>query len=128
MSRFDPRPDHPNSVGPGKRPLHNMCPTIVLRKGIPVAALGGASGRKIPNSVFEVLLQYVGRGLSLEEAVAAPRLHTEGDLQILVEERWPKEQVEQWKKIGYTVGVGPSARISAVSFDPHSKDTHCVSR
>lgn len=128
MSRFDPRPDHPNSVGPGKRPLHNMCPTIVLRKGIPVAALGGAGGRKIPNAVFEVLLQYVGRGLSLEEAVAAPRLHTEGDLQILVEERWPKEQVEQWKKIGYTVGVGPSARISAVSFDPHSKDTHCVSR
>jgi gamma-glutamyltranspeptidase/glutathione hydrolase len=128
MSRFDPRPDQPNSVGPGKRPLHNMCPTVVLRKGVPVAALGGAGGRKIPNAVFEVLLRYVGRGLSLEEAVAAPRLHTEGDTNVLVEDKWPKEQVEQWKKIGYTVQIGKSALISAVSFDPRSKEVRCVSR
>lgn len=128
MSRFEPRTGHPNSVGPGKRPLHNMCPTVVLRKGVPVAALGGAGGRKIPNAVFEVLLRYIARGLSLEQAVAAPRLHTEGDLHVLVEERWPKEQIEQWKEIGYTVAVGPHARVSAVSFDPHSKAVRCVSR
>lgn len=128
MSRFEPRPGHPNSVGPGKRPLHNMCPTIVMRKGVPVAALGGAGGRKIPNAVFAVLLGYVGRGLSLEEAVAVPRLHTEGDLHVLVEERWPKEQIEQWKKIGYTIASGTHARISAVSFDPGSKAVRCVSR
>lgn len=128
MSRFEPRPGHPNSIGPGKRPLHNMCPTIVLRKGVPVAALGGAGGRKIPNAVFEVLTQYVGHGLSLEDAVAAPGLHTEGDLNVLVEKDWPKEQIELWKKIGYTIRIGPHARISAVSFDPRSKDVRCVSR
>jgi gamma-glutamyltranspeptidase/glutathione hydrolase len=128
MSRFEPRPRHPNSVGPGKRPLHNMCPTVVLRKGVSVAALGGAGGRKIPNAVFEVLLQYVARSLSLKEAVDAPRLHTEGDLNMLVEKHWPKEQIEPWKKVGYTVSVGASARISAVSFDLHSKEVHCVSR
>jgi len=128
MSRFEPRPGHPNSVGPGKRPLHNMCPTIVLRNGTPVAALGGAGGRKIPNAVLEVLLGYVGRGLSLEEAVAAPRLHTEGDLHLLVEGRWPREQLDQWKKIGYTVAIGPHARVSAVSCDPKSRETRCVSR
>src|SRR5262249_11948180 len=77
MSRFDPRPGRPNSPGPGKRPLHNMCPTVVLRAGKPILALGGAGGRKIPNAVFEVLLQYVGRDASLEDAIAAPRLHTE---------------------------------------------------
>ncbi|TXT21331.1 MAG: Gamma-glutamyltransferase, partial [Planctomycetota bacterium] len=38
MSRFDPRPDHPNAPGPGKRPLHNMAPTIVTRGGQPVLA------------------------------------------------------------------------------------------
>lgn len=128
MSRFEARPGHPNSVGPGKRPLHNMCPTVVLRKGVPVAALGGAGGRKIPNAVLEVLLQYIGRELSLEDAVAAPRLHTEGDLHVLVEENWPKEQIEQWKKIGYTVAIGAHARVSAVSFYPHTKDVRCVSR
>ncbi|HEY7158916.1 MAG TPA: gamma-glutamyltransferase [Gemmataceae bacterium] len=128
ISRFDPRPGQPNSIGSGKRPLNNMCPTVVLRKGVPVAALGGAGGRRIPNALFEVLIRYVGRGLSLEDAVAAPRLHTEGDLNVLVEKNWPKEQIEQWKKIGYTVKTGASARISAVSFDPRSKEVRCVTR
>jgi gamma-glutamyltranspeptidase/glutathione hydrolase len=41
MSRFEPRPNHPNSRGPGKRPRHNPCPTVVLRDGKPVLALGG---------------------------------------------------------------------------------------
>src|SRR5439155_1135034 len=59
MSRFDPRPGHPNAPGPGKRPLHNMCPTVVLKDGRPVLALGGRGGRKIPNAVFEVLVHFV---------------------------------------------------------------------
>src|SRR5205814_93113 len=61
MSRFDPRPGHPNCPGPGKRPLHNMCPTIVLKGGVPVVALGARGGRRIPNAVFEVLTALVGR-------------------------------------------------------------------
>src|SRR5436853_3657830 len=85
MSRFDPHPSHPNCPGPGKRPLHNMCPTVVLRDGRPVLALGGRGGRKIPNSVFEVLAQYVGRGTSPADALAAPRLHTEGALRVELE-------------------------------------------
>src|SRR5262249_14101700 len=40
MSRFDPRAGRANSPGPGKRPLHNMCPTVVSRDGKPVLTLG----------------------------------------------------------------------------------------
>ena len=36
MSRFDPRTGKSNSPGPGKRPLHNMCPCVVLRDGQPL--------------------------------------------------------------------------------------------
>ena len=50
MSRFDPRPGRPNSVAPGKRPITNMCPTIVTRGVTPVLAVGGAGGTRIPNS------------------------------------------------------------------------------
>src|SRR5262249_36965098 len=89
MSRFDPRPKHPNAPGPGKRPLHNMCPTVVLRDGKAVAALGGRGGRKIPNAVFGVLVQLVGRGVSFEDALAAPRLHTKGALAVGLEPKWP---------------------------------------
>jgi gamma-glutamyltranspeptidase/glutathione hydrolase len=55
MSRFNPHPKHPNSPGPGKRPLHNMCPTMVLKEGTPVLAIGAVGGRRIPNTLFDVL-------------------------------------------------------------------------
>src|SRR5207248_5858529 len=54
MSRFEPRPGHPNSPGPNKRPLHNMCPTVALRDGKPALVLGGRGGRRIPNTVLGV--------------------------------------------------------------------------
>jgi gamma-glutamyltranspeptidase/glutathione hydrolase len=114
MSRFDPRPDHPNSPGPGKRPLHNMCPTVVLRDGRPVLAVGARGGRKIPNAVFEVLAQYAGRGADPAAAVAAPRLHTEGGLQVTMEPRWPEAEAAKLKEVGYTVARAASAVVSAV--------------
>ena len=65
MSRFDPRPGRANSPGPGKRPLHNMCPTIVVRDGEPVLAVGARGGRRIPNCVLNILLNYCGRKRSV---------------------------------------------------------------
>jgi len=128
MSRFDPRPDHPNAPGPGKRPLHNMCPTVVLRDGRPVLALGGRGGRKIPNAVFEVLAAYVGRQLSLEEAIAAPRLHTEGDLRLTLERGWPAPDADYLRKVGFTVAQGPSAVVHAVARDPKSGELRSAGR
>jgi gamma-glutamyltranspeptidase/glutathione hydrolase len=128
MSRFDPRPGRPNSPGPGKRPLHNMCPTVVLREGRPVLALGGAGGRKIPNAICDVLLHHVGRGLPAAEAVAARRLHTEGGLEVTLEAGWPAADVEYLKQAGYTVKTGPSATVHAVAYDPQTHVSRTASR
>src|SRR5262245_6600128 len=114
MSRFDPRPNHPNSPGPGKRPLHNMCPTIVLKDGRPVVAVGGRGGRRIPNALFEVLAQHVGRGSSMADAIASPRLHTEGGMRLEHEKAWPEGDVARFKQAGYTVVQAVSAVVSAV--------------
>lgn len=114
MSRFDPHAGHPNAPGPHKRPLHNMCPTIVAKNGRPLFAVGGRGGRKIPNAVTEVLLQLVARGKSLSEAVAAPRMHTEGPLALAMERAWPTAQVEAMKGRGYAVTTAASATVSAV--------------
>lgn len=128
MSRFEPKPGHPNSPGPGKRPLHNMCPSVVLHEGKPVFALGGAGGRKIPNAVFDVLLNGVALGASIEAAVAAPRLHTEGNREVTLEKAWPEAEAEHLQTLGFTVQNGVSARVSAVSFDPRTAECRATSR
>jgi gamma-glutamyltranspeptidase/glutathione hydrolase len=128
MSRFDPRPGRPNSPGPGKRPLHNMCPTVVLRDGRPVLALGATGGRKIPNAVFDVLTHFVGRDAALPDAVTAPRLHTEGGLEVTVESRWPEADADYLKKRGYTVTRGSAATIQAVQIDPQTGTGRTASR
>lgn len=122
MSRFEPRPGHPNSPGPGKRPLHNMCPTVVWRDGKPVLALGGAGGRRIPNAIFDVLTRYIILGETMEDAIKAPRLHCEGGLNVQVERAWPQAEIDSLRSIGYQVQTGGSARVSAVSFDPRARE------
>jgi gamma-glutamyltranspeptidase/glutathione hydrolase len=117
MSRFEPKPGHPNSPGPGKRPLHNMCPTVVLRDGRPVMALGGRGGRRIPNSVFAVLVEALARDRSLADAIAAPRLHTEGGLQVTVERTAPEADVAHLRRVGYTIQQGAPAIVDAVAID-----------
>ena len=121
MSRFDPRPEHPNAPGPGKRPLHNMTPTIVSRGGNPVLAVGGRGGRKIPNAVFEVLTQFVVLGQPLAESIAAPRLHTEGNATLEFEKAWPEVETESFRKLGYNVKTAVSATLSAVALENGSR-------
>ncbi len=128
MSRFDARPDGPNSPGPAKRPLHNMCPTIVLRDGRPVLACGGAGGRRIPNAVFRVLAQYVGRDATADAAVAAGRIHTEGTTELTLDEHCRAGDAEYLRRIGYTVTNGSVAAVHAVSFDPASRTCRPSSR
>jgi gamma-glutamyltranspeptidase/glutathione hydrolase len=126
MSRFDPHPDHPNAPGPGKRPLHNMCPTIVYRDGHAVLAVGGRGGRRIPNAVFDVLTAYVGRGDAAAKAVAGPRMHTEGDLRLVLTGNWRARDVAHLRSVGYNVQQGPSATVHGVAFDPRTGNSAAV--
>jgi len=128
MSRFDPQPGKPNSPGPGKRPLNNMCPTIVARGGKPVMALGATGGRRIVNTVFDFLAYRLGIGRSLTESVQAPRVHTEGDLKLTLEASWPPKVKEHFKKIGYDVAIGPAARLNAIERDSASGSLRSAAR
>jgi gamma-glutamyltranspeptidase/glutathione hydrolase len=65
--------DDPNRIQGGKRPRSSMAPTIVLRDGEPVLALGSPGGATIITTVLQTLLNRVDLGQSLPAAVAAPR-------------------------------------------------------
>ncbi|MFI8812200.1 gamma-glutamyltransferase [Streptomyces sp. NPDC055082] len=63
----------PNLPGPGKRPRSSISPTIVLKHGKPVLALGSPGGATIITTVLQSLTGHVDRGLPLVDAIAAPR-------------------------------------------------------
>jgi gamma-glutamyltranspeptidase/glutathione hydrolase len=117
MSRFDPVPGKLNSIAPGKRPLDNMCPSIVLKDGRPAMALGGTGGRRIPNAIFQVLLHALAEGRPIEESVTAPRLHTEGGMEVRVEHGWPQADVSFLRSIGYKFEPPMGSFVSAVALD-----------
>jgi len=123
ISRFDPRPGRANSIGPGKKPLHNMCPTIVMKGDKRLLALGATGGRRIPNTLFDVLSYRIGQGKPLAEAVKAPRIHTEGDLNLTLEAAWPAATVDHLKTVGYTVKTGGAATLNAIEREPDGKLT-----
>ncbi|GEP38544.1 gamma-glutamyltranspeptidase [Nocardioides psychrotolerans] len=66
-------PADPNRIQPGKRPRSSMSPTIVLKDGRPFLALGSPGGSTIITTVLQVLVNHVDLGMSLPEAIAAPR-------------------------------------------------------
>jgi gamma-glutamyltranspeptidase/glutathione hydrolase len=120
MSRFEPKPGHANAPRGGCRPLNNMCPTIVTRGGRPVAALGATGGRRIPNTLVDVLSHYVGRGMSLADAAAVPRLHTEGDATLALAKGWSDADRRYLAGVGYTLKDGAGANLNAITRDPAS--------
>jgi gamma-glutamyltranspeptidase/glutathione hydrolase len=122
MSRFNPRPGHPNSPGPGKRPLHNMCPSAVLRAGQPVLAVGATGGVRIPGALYDVLTQFVLHGASLDEAIASPRAFSTGTLEVTPESSWPKADADYLQQIGFKVQTADNAVASAVSFNPNTAE------
>jgi gamma-glutamyltranspeptidase/glutathione hydrolase len=63
-----------NAVGPGKRMLSSMAPTIAWNGGEVVAA-GGRGGSRIPTATTQVLLNFIVDGDDLQSAVNRPRLH-----------------------------------------------------
>ena len=68
---YDPK--DPNRIEGGKRPRSSMAPTIVLKDGKPAYALGSPGGATIITTVLQTLVNRVDLGMTLPEAVAAPR-------------------------------------------------------
>jgi gamma-glutamyltranspeptidase / glutathione hydrolase len=64
-----------NAIAPGKRPLSSMTPTIVLKDGKPVLVVGAPGGSRIITTVLEVIVNVIDHGMTLQQAVDAPRIH-----------------------------------------------------
>lgn len=88
-----------NSIAPHKRPLSSMSPTIVMRDGQALLALGAPGGTRIITCVLQTLLNYLDYGMSLYEAVAAPRFHHQWHPDILFLEKEPSFSATTHKQL-----------------------------
>jgi gamma-glutamyltranspeptidase / glutathione hydrolase len=109
MSRFDPGSGLKNSVDGGKAPITNMCPTVILREDQPFMSIGASGGTRIPSSMFQVLARRMVLEEDTEWSIAAPRVHSEGNEWVRVEEEFGEAAPAYLKSIGYDLNKKGSA-------------------
>lgn len=118
MNIFDPHPGNANSIAPGKRMVSSMSPTIVMKDGKPLMALGTPGATRIFPSVLQAIVNVIDHGMSLQEAVEAPRIWTQGqDLEV---EPGISDGVRQGlRRLGHNVQVTPKVAggMNGVMFD-----------
>jgi len=102
MNLFDPRPGHALSLAPGKRVTTSMSPMMALRDGKLVYALGLPGGKRIFPSAMQALINLIDHGMSLQEAVEAPRVWTEGNA-LEVEQAVPEDVRARLRSMGHDV-------------------------
>jgi gamma-glutamyltranspeptidase/glutathione hydrolase len=95
-----------NAIGPGKRPLSAMTPTIVLKDGKLFLVLGSPGGPTIITTVANILMGVVDFALDIQEAVNAPRFHHQWlPDQILVEDRLSPDTMNLLRSKGHKLEV-----------------------
>lgn len=96
-----------NAIGPRKRPLSAMTPTIVTRDGKVSMVLGSPGGPRITTTVANIFLSVADGGLNIQQAVDAPRFHHQylPDI-VYLEPGFPASTVGALQAMQYTAHVG----------------------
>ena len=108
MMWFDPVPGRVNSIMPGKYPLNNMTPALVMDSDGVKLAVGASGGRRITNCVTQLITKVVNYGMGPQEAIDSPRLDCSLPL-TSVDPRLPADVVAELESRGhhiYTIGDG----------------------
>ena len=104
MAVFDPRPGRAGSVAPGKRRFTSMAPTILFRGDEPYVVIGAPGGTFIAMGILQAILNVVDFGMSISDAIAAPRFTCNSDT-VDFSNRIPRYTEQAVAQMGY-----PTAR------------------
>jgi gamma-glutamyltranspeptidase/glutathione hydrolase len=112
-----------NAIGPRKRPLSSMTPTIVVEDGKVRLVLGSPGGGAIINIVLQVLLNVLVFQMDVFRGVTAPRFHHQWMPDRLTLERWgfSADTLQKLAEVGYTLDFRDSlGECQAIEIDPHT--------
>ena len=111
----------PNLARPEQRMLSSMSPSVLSRDGELVAVIGTPGGRTIINTVLQLVLNIVDHGMTIEEAVAAARIHHQWlPNTVRIEEGGiSADDLAALEAMGHEVQVrGSQGRASSIGVDP----------
>jgi gamma-glutamyltranspeptidase/glutathione hydrolase len=109
-----------NAVAARKRPLSSMSPTLVLRDGAPILALGSPSGSQIITCVTLSLMNYLSYRMPLWESVAALRYHHQWTPDKLLVEApgLPADTTRALRAMGHDVVMGGiGCKVEAIAYE-----------
>lgn len=113
-----------NAIGPGKRPLSAMAPTIVLKDGKLFLVLGSPGGSRIITTIANILMGVVDYGMDIQTAVNAPRFHQQWLPDLLRFEQWfSPDTVHALEKMGYKTEFGVT---DGETWKPTWSDGECI--
>jgi gamma-glutamyltranspeptidase/glutathione hydrolase len=117
-----------NKIEPGKRMLSSMTPTILVKDGELRAVLGSPGGPTITTTVLQLTRALVDYGLTIDAAVASPRLHHQWlPDTIWAEDRMTPELEEGLRKRGHEVKRrGSIGHANVIEVDPATKGFRAV--
>src|SRR5271170_7372412 len=113
-----------NAIGPGKRPLSSMTPTMVLKDGKLLLVLGSPGSSRIITTVALAIVGVVDYGMNIQEAIDAPRFHNQWMPDVLSVEAWfGPDAVHALEKMGYKIILG---QTEDGSWSPYWNDAECI--
>ncbi len=123
LGHFDPRAGRDMSIVPGRR-IGSGLPTIARNGDCRKLILGAPGGSRIITSIFQVLLEVLGRGTPVDKAVEKLRFHSEEGRIVHLEPGWPEGIAAAVAGLGNTVGWSTyQARVQAIGVD---RDGRCT--
>jgi gamma-glutamyltranspeptidase/glutathione hydrolase len=122
----------PSALMPGRRPRTTLSPTMLLKDGVPVSALGTPGGDQQDQLQLLYLLRTIVGGYTPQQAIDAPALHTTSMVDsfyprpftpagVVAESRLGAELLDDLRRRGHRVTTSPPwtlGRLSAVTRDP----------
>jgi len=108
-----------NDVAPFKRPRSSMSPSILFRNATPVAAYGSPGGATIINTVLNITLDLIDHGMTIQQAIDAPRLSvTSAGGFVSREAGFSDVAIAGLQALGHSVGSpAPIGSVQAVVID-----------
>ena len=103
---FSLDPDHPNCVGPGKRPFHTIIPGFVSRGGGPLLSFGVMGGHMQHQGHVQMVTRMFDHGQNPQAASDAPRWHVTEDFRVLLETGFGQEVLAGLREKGHDVELG----------------------